>query len=439
MPSNPKHPFRSCPFLPVGANREAACVAPPAVPPQSGRGRLRRRAAALAGIAGAFALSPAAAAASPTPGAKYALQAGGEPVVPRLIAADVCAWPAMTKLPDGTLLIANYNRPSHGRMIGDVDCWASTDHGRTWQQRATAAPHEPGTPSNRMNVAFGTLPNGDALLATGGWSLKPDSVRPEGLEIDQVLPVWLCRSRDGARSWQIDRDSFPAYAPDGGRQFPFGPIQAGRDGLVLLPVYTVVRGPNGEKASWNRVYIYRSTDHGRTWLEPVAFDSGTRLNETALLHVEGARWLAFARQNQLLQYESLDDGRTWRQLGAVTERYGYPANAIQLQDGRLLLCYGNRTPGDPRVEAKISLDRGRTWSEPIRLVEPNKSKDALEDFGYPSSIELPDGNVITAYYAKDAPYHRGYHLAAVTWNPARSFGRDLRFAPPAAVPAPRRK
>ena len=383
----------------------------------------------------------AARAAEPAAGgaAKHALREDGQRPSPALIAKEVCAWPAMTKLPDGTLLIANFNRPSHGRMIGDVDCWASTDHGRTWEQRAPAAPHEPGTQSNRMNVAFGTLPNGDALLATGGWSLKPDTIRPEGLEIDQVLPMWICRSSDGARTWRIDRDGFPGYGPDGGRQFPFGPIQGGHDGIVLLPVYTVVRGPNGEKAAWNRVFVYRSTDNGRTWREPLPLDPDTRLNETALLHVDGARWLAFARQDRLLQYESTDGGRTWRKQGAVTERYGYPANAIRLKDGRLLLSYGNRTPGDPRVEAKISADGGRTWSEPIRVVEVTKSKDQLEDFGYPSSVELPGGNVITAYYAKDAPYYHGYHLAAITWNPGRSFGRELRSTPPAPVKAAPKK
>jgi hypothetical protein len=375
-----------------------------------------------------------------TAAAKYALRDDGQRPSPALIAKEVCAWPAMTKLPDGTLLIANFNRPSHGRMIGDVDCWASTDHGKTWQQRASPAPHEAGTQSNRMNVAFGTLPNGDAMLATGGWSLKPDTVRPEGLEIDQVLPMWICRSNDGARTWQIDRDGFPGFAPDGGRQFPFGPIQVGRQGVVLLPVYSVVRGPNGEKASWSRVFVYRSSDNGKTWREPLPFDPDTRINETALLHVDGSRWLAFARVDRLLLYESTDDGRTWRKQGAVTERYGYPANAIRLKDGRLLLCYGNRTRGDPRVEAKLSADGGRTWSEPIRIVEVTKSKDPiLEDFGYPSSIELPDGNVITAYYAKDAPYYQGYHLAAITWNPARSFGRELRATPPEIVKAAAKK
>ena len=118
-----------------------------------------------------------------------AVQADGTPAETRLIARDVCAWPALTRLRDGTLLIANFNRPSHGRMVGDVDTWASTDGGKTWGKRAPGAPHEPGTQTNRMNVAFGALPNGEVLLLASGWSLKPDAKSPSGLEIDKVLRI----------------------------------------------------------------------------------------------------------------------------------------------------------------------------------------------------------------------------------------------------------
>ena len=70
----------------------------------------------------------------------------------RYIAIDnVCAWPNLTVLPDGTLTVTIYNRPVHGRWYGDVEVWASTDEGRQWQKRGSAAPGEP--PGNRMNVA----------------------------------------------------------------------------------------------------------------------------------------------------------------------------------------------------------------------------------------------------------------------------------------------
>ena len=73
----------------------------------------------------------------------------------RYVAVDnVCAWPNLTLLKDGTIVAAIFNHPSHGLAEGDVECWASTDGGRIWKLRGIPAPHEPGT--NRMNVAAGT-------------------------------------------------------------------------------------------------------------------------------------------------------------------------------------------------------------------------------------------------------------------------------------------
>jgi BNR repeat-like domain len=357
-----------------------------------------------------------------TPLVDRAVQADGKPAVTRLIARDVCAWPALTRLRDGTLLIANFNRPSHGRMVGDVDTWASKDGGQTWEKRAPGAPHEPGTQSNRMNVAFGALPNGEVLLLASGWSLKPDEKSPSRLEIDKVLRPWVSRSRDGGKTWTVERETFPELSPGGGTQIPFGPVQAGKNGNLLVPFYDQVKDPKTDKPAWARVYVYRSKDLGRTWGEPVALDPATRLSETALLHVGGERWLAFARSDRLNTYASDDDGRTWTNLGPATERYCYPANAIVLADGRVLLCFGNRTVGDPRIEAKVSADGGRTWSAAVRLVSvtPTPQVPRLEDMGYPSSVQLADGRVVTAFYAKRTTLYDGYQLAAFTWDPVKT-------------------
>ncbi len=51
-------------------------------------------------------------------------------IVERYIAIDnVCAWPNLTAMPDGTLAVAIYNQPVHGHWHGDVEVWASTDDG----------------------------------------------------------------------------------------------------------------------------------------------------------------------------------------------------------------------------------------------------------------------------------------------------------------------
>lgn len=54
-----------------------------------------------------------------------------EPVnATRYIAIDnVCAWPQLTVLRDGTIAAIIFNKPSHGQMEGDAECWASANGG----------------------------------------------------------------------------------------------------------------------------------------------------------------------------------------------------------------------------------------------------------------------------------------------------------------------
>ena len=45
---------------------------------------------------------------------------------------DVCAWPNLTILGDGEILATLFNKPAHGSVPGDTDCWISADGGRMW-------------------------------------------------------------------------------------------------------------------------------------------------------------------------------------------------------------------------------------------------------------------------------------------------------------------
>ena len=133
----------------------------------------------------------------------------------RYVAIDnVCAWPNLTKLPDGTVAAVIFNQPSHGSVAGDVHCWASEDRGQTWQRRGTVAPHEPNT--NRMNVAVGLASDGHLVAVCSGWSNRYPPGQSGGAFRAEILDPWVCRSADGGRTWTIDKTTFPPRAPDGG-------------------------------------------------------------------------------------------------------------------------------------------------------------------------------------------------------------------------------
>ena len=85
-----------------------------------------------------------------------------------VVVDDVCAWPNLTLLRDGTIAAAIYNQPVHGRWQGDVDVYVSADGGRHFAKRGVAAPGEP--PGNRMDVAAGCAGNGDLIVISSGHS-----------------------------------------------------------------------------------------------------------------------------------------------------------------------------------------------------------------------------------------------------------------------------
>ena len=82
-----------------------------------------------------------------------------------------------------------------------------------------------------------------------------------------------------------------------------------------------------------------------------------------------------------------------------------------VRDGRLLLSSGNRTGDGKRVEVRFSRDEGQTWGDPIRVV------DFQGDRGYPSSVQLADGQVLTAYDARRIEGYASYHMGVVVWGP----------------------
>ena len=153
----------------------------------------------------------------------------------RFIAIDnVCAWPNLTQLADGTLIATIFNQPTHGGWEGDVECWASCDEGRTWKLRGVPAPHEPGT--NRMNVAAGLAGDGALVVIASGWSRRNKPGNYSSAHEGEVLTPWVCRSGDGGVTWRregcVDLPRVELY-----RGVPFGDVVRHADGSLGVCIY----------------------------------------------------------------------------------------------------------------------------------------------------------------------------------------------------------
>ena len=328
----------------------------------------------------------------------------------RYIAIDnVCAWPALTLLPDGTAVASLFNQPTHGGWEGDVECWASTDKGRIWKYRGTPARHEPMT--NRMNHAAGLDATGALVVIVSGWSNRPPVGTVRSPHDGEVLRAWVSRSTDGGASWHVYKSAFPgAMKPEWGNPIPFGNIQIADNGDLCVAAYC---GGADPRAVDNSSCFYRSKDNGQSWDAGVVLGADD-YNETAPLHLGNGNWLAAVRTRRVQElhlFTSKDDGKTWTVSQTLSMPFQHPANLLRLADGRVLVTYGNRCAGQYGVSARLSSDLGKTWTPPVQLVSLHTG-----DLGYPSTIQYADGKLVTAYYSGGIAQHEGYHMGVMTWE-----------------------
>ncbi len=97
----------------------------------------------------------------------------------------------------------------------------------------------------------------------------------------------------------------------------------------------------------------------------------------------------------LYQTESEDGGRTWtKPYPLLKANGGAPAHLLLHSSGALISVYGYRA-GPYGVKAMISYDLGKTWEKDIEIY----TQDVSYDLGYPSTVELSDGSLITVFYA----------------------------------------
>jgi len=334
---------------------------------------------------------------------------------------NVCAWPNLTLLPSGEIAAAVYNRPAHGFGCGEVDLWVSDDGGRMWGRRSAVSDHSDAPDHVRMNHAVGLNREGHLVALVSGWS--ENRAAP-------VLPVQICVSADGGHTWQRTIWELP----EAQRSVPFGDLVVVPNGALACCLY---RGRKTEGGATHDSFVCRSTDGGRTWGDErlVAAD----VDETAPARLSSGEWLAACRGSicrndfaltgtaaDLALYRSQDEGRSW-EIGIphLTIEGQHPGHLLPLRDGRVLLSYGSRITGLYGACVRISEDEGMSWSRPRMLV----GAPGPMDCGYPSSVELPDGTIVTAYYAGprtiewarklcpySLPWHQRYHMGVCRWR-----------------------
>ncbi len=112
----------------------------------------------------------------------------------------------------------------------------------------------------------------------------------------------------------------------------------------------------------------------------------------------------------IYQSESYDGGKTFtKPHRLLAEKGGSPAHIID-HNGTLISTYGYRSM-PYGIRAMFSKDGGQTWDIDNVIVDNGENGD----LGYPSSVVLEDGSILTVFYAKPEGYSAAV-IMQVIWR-----------------------
>ena len=324
-------------------------------------------------------------------------------------------WSTVAQRQNGELWVTwSGGRVAHVCPFGRVDAMTSTDEGASWTfPRVLLDSATDDRDSGVLETAKGTLivstftslayeehlakATAFADHTDKGWiskSMPQDQfvkwqaahLRLNDTDRKAELGEWIIRSTDGGKSWST---RIPTVVNS-----PHGPIQL-KDGRLLYA---------GKKlwAEDKKIGVAESRDDGHTWqwLAEIPTRQGDKNAYHELHAVEATDGTLIAQirnhnevnKGETLQTESTDGGKTWAEPHSIGV-WGLPSHLLRLRDGRLLMSYGHRRKPFGN-QARLSMDNGKTWGEPILLSGDGKGGD----LGYPSTVELEDGTLLTVWY-----------------------------------------
>ena len=324
----------------------------------------------------------------------------------------------LTLLRDGSLAIAVREAEAHFDRDGRLVLFRSRDQGATWEGPRVL--FDLGQSDHRSG-AIHELAGGDWVT----WDYRcGQSYAADGrYAADFSVPsLWSARSTDQGRTWRFSEK--PLTMPGGYAyaevERPMIELPSGR--LLMAACYCVKSASDAtpDIEFWpgsgieSRIGVFASDDGGRRWDAAMHLPRPPfPIYEPTIVRTRDGRLVVLARsegyehmfaaevypnpdRGSLMQSVSEDEGRTWsawRTTGMSS--MSSPGHLLQLQDGRLLCTHAQRAhPGS--IYLTVSRDDGRTWDNERRAVLTSELQTT--DCGYPTTVQLADGRLVTAWY-----------------------------------------
>jgi hypothetical protein len=299
-------------------------------------------------------------------------------------------FPVILATPTNEVLVVLRGGAPHIGIGGRLDLVRSLDAGKTWSTPKVIVDSE----KDDRNPSLGRAADGTLVLAyhwqagydgDGKWNPGP-----------YKQDTKIIRSTDNGETWE--KPVFLNIELQRGNS-PFGKMFNDTRGVLYMPIYGAKNPEPGVRIPFDTTYTFliSSADNGKTWGETIDVAKG--VNEADYLILPNGEWLCAARSQKkgeqaIYLCRSNDHGRSWSEPVKVTEAREHPPDFVLLNDGTILLIFGVRHQ-PYSIQGMVSRDFGQTWLN-TRLLLADKLPGT--DIGYPSTVRLKNGKLITVYY-----------------------------------------
>jgi len=327
-------------------------------------------------------------------------------------------WPTVAKDENGVLYaVCSGFRVQHICPFGKTVMYISKNNGRTW------------TPPIVINDTYmddrdaGILYLGNGKMLVSWFTHSPE-------EYTKRYRDWIVNNAGAARQMVegalADYASLPEEEQVGGSYIRISEDYGVTWGDIIRVPVSAPHGPNvkkdgtliyfGNKMYRDKVHIGKvdandwlafcvSSDGGQTWQERHTFampdwvTEDVDLCEPHVIELPTGRLYGVIRIDgggrfSIATTYSDDGGCTWSEL-VDTGVKGAPPHLLLHSSGALICSFGRRS--EPYGEfAWVSYDMGETWAEEY-AIDTNATDG---DLGYPATVELEDGSLLTVYYQK---------------------------------------
>ncbi|HZJ77667.1 MAG TPA: sialidase family protein [Clostridia bacterium] len=330
-------------------------------------------------------------------------------------------WPSVAKLPDGNLaMVASGFRLAHVCPFGKTVICYSKDNGVSWTAPAVIID----TPLDDRDSGIVVYDSGKVMVTSFNNSVdfqrEHNNKRPENKHFSLINGYLDSINAKKAESEFLG--STYIISNDGG--YTFGeikrvPVQSIHGPCEMLNHKLLYVGRRFDKGVYgDEIECYVQNDSGEfeylSTIDRVTGEGVEFLNcephsivlpsGKIIVHIRiqtiGVPSVGNNKNTQKVfstyQCESYDNAKTFTKPHQIGLESGAPSHLLRHSSGVLIASYGYRSvPYGQRV--MFSIDDGETWDCDYILRDDGPSGD----LGYPATVELDNGSLLTVYYQKE--------------------------------------